>query len=222
MFELLKLVEALTAPLNIVLLALAGGSVLLAFEKARWARRLLHLALCMMLALAFLPWESWLIAPLENRFPAPATLPAQVDGIIVLGGAIDPVLSEEHGQPAIRASGERLFALVELARRFPQARVIYTGGSGSAVRQDAKDAPVAQALLESIGVDRGRVIFEAESRNTWENAELSRAMVRPAPEETWLLVTSAIHMPRSVGVFRAAGWPVTAYPVDYTNLADYG
>jgi uncharacterized SAM-binding protein YcdF (DUF218 family) len=64
------------------------------------------------------------------------------------------------------------------------------------------------------------VIFEDRARNTYENAVLSKQLVAPAPGERWLLVTSAAHMPRSVGVFRKVGWPVIPYPVDYNTTGD--
>jgi len=73
-----------------------------------------------------------------------------------------------------------------------------------------------------MGMDTGRVIFERESRNTFENVADSKALVHPAPGETWILVTSAFHMPRSVGLFRAQGWPVIPDPVDYkTGTGQY-
>lgn len=62
---------------------------------------------------------------------------------------------------------------------------------------------------------RDRLILEERSRNTRENARFSAELANPKPGERWLLVTSAWHMPRAVGCFRRAGFPVTAYPVDY-------
>ena len=62
--------------------------------------------------------------------------------------------------------------------------------------------------------------FENRSRNTYENAIMTRALVRPKPGESWLLVTSAAHMPRSIGIFRHIGWDMTAYPVDYRTFGN--
>ena len=72
-----------------------------------------------------------------------------------------------------------------------------------------------RGALRQAGIDPDCVIFETDSRNTWENALFSRRLVEPQPGETWLLVTSALHMPRSVGIFRRVGWEVVPYPVDY-------
>jgi uncharacterized SAM-binding protein YcdF (DUF218 family) len=76
-------------------------------------------------------------------------------------------------------------------------------------------------LLDSFGVPRARVLLENRSRNTYENAVFTRDLVKPKPGERWLLVTSAAHMPRSVGCFRRAGFPVEAYPVDWHSAPDF-
>ncbi|MGE5475722.1 MAG: YdcF family protein [Bacteroidales bacterium] len=216
MFEVMKVVEMLAAPLNMVLLALLAAMALSAWGRRQAAWRLVRIATVVLVLLAVPPWETWLIAPLEDRVPPPADLPKRVDGVIVLGGAIQPEITEARGQPALNGQAERITALVRLARDYPEARLVYTAGSASIVRQDLKEAPAARPLLQSMGVDVGRVLFEDLSRNTRENAVFTYQLVRPAPDQTWLLVTSAAHMPRSLGAFRAAGWQVVPYPVDYT------
>lgn len=219
MFVVMKILEMLMAPLNLVLLALLAAAILLGCGRLVWGRRLVQATVVFLLLVAALPWTDWLLVPLENRVPPPAALPERVDGIVVLGGAIDPVLSAERKQPALNDAAERLTAMVQLGRSYPQARLIYSGGSGSVTRQDAKEAPVARDLLATMGFDCDRVAFEDQSRNTRENAVFAHAIAAPRPDQTWLLVTSAIHMPRSLGAFRAAGWRVVPYPVDYTTTA---
>jgi uncharacterized SAM-binding protein YcdF (DUF218 family) len=105
--------------------------------------------------------------------------------------------------------------MLELARRFPEAKIVFSGGSGSLMRGDEPEAPIAGALLESFGTGRERIVLEGDSRSTAENAAFARKLVAPKPGERWLLVTSSFHMPRSVGVFRAVGFEVEAYPVDW-------
>ncbi|MBF0560841.1 MAG: YdcF family protein [Alphaproteobacteria bacterium] len=169
------------------------------------------------LIVAFLPFSEAFIGSLENRFPQPSVLPAEVDGIIVLGGFANPEIMAARGQPTLNQDAGRLIAFIELAHRYPKAKLVFTGGSGALLRQDLKEAPVVRALMEQVGFDSHRVIFENESRNTYENAIMSKALVQPAPGSRWVLVTSAWHMPRSVGVFRAAGWPIIPYPVSYNT-----
>lgn len=220
MFVFLKVAEILVAPLNLVLYALLAALILPLFGRNLLAHRLIQLAVGALLALAVLPWSNWLVAPLEERFPPPSALPDQVDGVVVLGGAVNPVMSAARHQPNINGAAERLFALLELGRRYPQARIVFSSGTGSIARPDLKEAPVVRGLLDSAGFDTTRVIFENQSRNTWENAVFSRDLALPRPGQTWLLVTSAMHMPRSVGAFRAAGWQVVPYPVDYQTSGE--
>ncbi|MCR6632146.1 MAG: YdcF family protein [Magnetospirillum sp.] len=214
MFVVSKLAVLPLSPLNLLLLALLLALVLLRTRKAIWGRRIVGGCAAILLALAVLPWEGWLLVPLEERFPRPR-LPDHVDGIVVLGGGAEPVISVARGQPGLNDAAERLTVLVELGRQYPQARLVYTGGSSSLTHQEFKEAPVAKDLLQRLGFDVSRVAFEGQSRNTRENAVYSQALVHPQPGEIWLLVTSAAHMPRAVGTFRAVGWSVLAFPVDY-------
>jgi uncharacterized SAM-binding protein YcdF (DUF218 family) len=108
-----------------------------------------------------------------------------------------------------------LTVLPELARRYPNARILFSGGSGALIDDGNAEAKFALRLLESLGVPRGRITLDDHSRNTVENAVYSKAIVQPKPDERWLLVTSAYHMPRAIGVFRKAGFPVEPYPVDW-------
>jgi uncharacterized SAM-binding protein YcdF (DUF218 family) len=153
--------------------------------------------------------------PLENRFPPPSALPDRIDGIVVLGGSINPILSVARRQPVLTDSAERLFAFVALARNHPEAKLLFTGGSAALVDNAEREADVARTVLAGLGLDVDRITFERDSRNTYENAVFSKRLVTPRPGERWVLITSAYHMPRAVGCFRAAGWSVIPYPVDY-------
>lgn len=219
-FALSKIFAPLLEPgtLAVALLGLATLLLLWGGRARRWG---IVLTLCLTLILgAFtaLPVGDWAVAPLENRFP-PATLPERVDGIIVLGGMVDPDLTASRNQPTVNGAAERLIEFVGLARRWPQAKLIFSGGSGSLSHPEQREAPVARAILERLGFPAERVMFESDSRNTWENVLLSQKLVQPQPGEVWVVVTSAMHIPRSVGIFRRAGWPVLAWPVDYRTLA---
>lgn len=176
-----------------------------------------------LLLAAVLPWADLLIVPLEVRVPPPAHLPDRVDGIVVLGGAENARLSRAWGQPVLGRAAERLIAFGALGRRYPEARMVYSGGSGDPIRQADRDAEVARMVFAQIGLDPDRVLYEERSRNTWENAVLSLAVARPQPGECWLLVSSAMSMPRGLGAFRRAGWPaggLVPYPVDYRTRGE--
>lgn len=174
----------------------------------------------LVIAIGLAPSFDWMIRPLEDYYPVPA-LPAKVDGIIVLGGSEEAGLAVAHGgQPQVNGAADRLIAFADLSRRYPEARLIFTGRGAWAARAQYSEADVARSVLGMMGVDTTRVQFEAESRNTIENAEYSLRLARPKPGETWLLITSAMHMPRAVNCFRAVGWPVLPYPVDFASGGD--
>lgn len=202
---------------NTLALALVTLGTLLLWRGQRWGRWPALLGLGWFLAIATTPLATWLTWPLENRFSRPEPAPARVDGVIVLGGAVDQELTRARGLPALNGAAERMTEAVALARQFPQARIIFTGGSANPLGNPLSEADVARMLFTSLGLPPDRVTYENAARNTYENATLSAAIAQPKPGQTWLLVTSASHMPRSMGVFRAAGWPVTAWPVNYST-----
>lgn len=185
------------------------------WRRRRWGRWPLLAALGFYTAVLATPVSQWVLIPLEERFPRPAVAPARVDGVVVLGGMVDQNITEARGIPALNGAAERLTEMVVLARSHPEARIVFTGGQGSLVHGGLTEADVARSLLTAMGVPPERVTYEDEARNTHQNAVLTRALMRPRRGETWLLVTSASHMPRAVGVFRKAGWNVVAWPVNY-------
>lgn len=218
MFVLAKLFWGLVAPGN-ALAWLGGVGVVL--RRVRIARHLLAGVALLWLLLAVVPVGDGLLRPLEERFPPPG-LPAVVDGIIVLGGAVVPGISQARGQPAVNQAAERMIEFVALAQRYPQARRVFSGGSGLLREPDLAEAPVAAALFARLGLAPDTLVLEDRSRNTRENALYTQALVRPQPGERWLLVTSAAHMPRAVGVFQRLGWSVIPYPCDYRTRPDDG
>ncbi|MBI1687755.1 YdcF family protein [Methylorubrum rhodesianum] len=215
-FPLSKLIFFVLTPSNFLILLGLLGCLLLFTEFGRGIGRVLTVAGFLGLLVAGLsPLPAWILAPLENRFPAFTEDERPVAGIVVLGGAVEADTSIGRDQITVNEAGEREIALADLARRYPQARLVFSGGSGS-MRDDAvSEAEIVSRFADTLGVPRNRLILEQQSRNTRENALFSARMVQPKPDERWLLVTSAWHMPRSVGCFRKAGFDVTAYPVDY-------
>lgn len=206
-----KLAWFLFCPTNLLLLGLAGG---LLARRWRLGRVVAGTSLLLLVLAVLLPVGQWLRIPLETRFPPPAE-PEHVDGVIALGGGIDPRVSAYWGQPAIGGTAERFTTLVEMGRRWPEARLVFTGGIGLIGGAPMTEAAVLREFLRGLGVDETRLLLEDRARTTRENALLARALLQPEPGQTWLLVTSASHMPRSVGVFRQAGWEVVPWPVDY-------
>jgi uncharacterized SAM-binding protein YcdF (DUF218 family) len=207
-------------PVSLAIFAGALGIVLVFTRFARAGRVLMAGAIIAFAIGLLTPVGAIVLRPLEDRFPPPpADMPAP-DGIIVLGGAVDTVKSEARRQVWLGADAARMTTGVELARRYPNARLVYTGGSASFPQAGPAEAISARELWLSLGVPAERMMFEAQSRNTFENAVFTRDLVKPKAGETWLLVTSAWHMPRSVGIFRRLGCPVVPYPVAYQTFGD--
>jgi uncharacterized SAM-binding protein YcdF (DUF218 family) len=153
-------------------------------------------------------------------FPAAPDISAPT-GIIILGGGEDARMSAATGLPELNAAGERLILGLSLAQAFPEAQLIFTGGSASLVNQRVSGADGAQALFARFEIADSRITLEPTARNTAENAMRTYELVEDATRGPWVLVTSAFHMPRSVGSFCAAGWRnVIPYPVDY-RAADF-
>jgi uncharacterized SAM-binding protein YcdF (DUF218 family) len=218
-FLLSKLTWLLLRPSTVLLLLGLVGLVIAWRRRARPRERLglglMTLSLGGFALILVLSLNQVLIRPLEDRFPPPATPPADVAGIVVLGGAVERELSLEHDRPALNAAAERMTEFVALARRYPHARLAFTGGSGSVAPDGSNEADMARRLFDALGLaDRG-VVYEDRSRNTVENAQFLYRLMQPKPGEIWILVTSASHMPRSVGVFRKAGWTVLPWPVGF-------
>lgn len=220
LFVLSKVFWFVFNPGNLLVLCLCLGvaGTLLPWRRARaLGRGLLALAAAAALGLTVLPLGDLMLSPLEDRFPAPRALPPAVDGIIVLGGDIDPVLSSRRDAVQVNESADRAIAFASLARRYPAARLIFTGGSGALFSRDLREADFARRQFADLGADMGRITFERNARNTRENALFAKDAMQPKEGETWILVTSAYHMARSVGVFRGVGWEVLPYPVDYAT-----
>jgi len=215
MFVFSKLFSIVINPGFWILALLVLGTALLWTRRQRLGRRLLAATVTMMVLVTVLPFGQLLNELLEDRFPTVRSLPAHVDGIVVLGGAVDQFTTRYRGQASLNDAAERMTEFVALARRHPEARLVYTGGSGSLYHQDIKETEVARLFFAEMGLDVSHIVFEGESRNTWENALFTYRLVKPRKGEIWVLITSAQHMPRSVGAFRQAGWDPLPYPVDY-------
>ena len=216
-FPASKILGFFALPSNLVIVVGLLG-VLLLLTLTRFKRTGRALMLFSLLVLAILGWSpigNLLTIPLEERFPGWAPGKGEIAGIIVLGGGVTANVSEAHGEPVLNEAGERFTAAATLARKYPQAKIVFSGGGAGLIRSLGVEAPWARRLLRDLGVPEDRLVLEDRSRNTRENAVYSKKLAVPKKGERWLLITSAYHMPRSVGVFRRAGFEVEAYPVDW-------
>lgn len=217
-----KVFWILAQPVSLALLLGVLG-LALAFTRWRWASRLAILGGLAVLGIsAFSTLGYVLLRPLEAAFERPGTPPAAVTGIIVLGGGMDAEINQARGGYELNRSGDRFVEALRLARLYPDARLVVSGGIGDLDQQGEPEALAGERFFLDLGVEPDRLLLETRSRNTEENASFSKALVEPRTGETWLLVTSAFHMPRSVGLFRKAGFEVVPWPVDYRGTGAEG
>lgn len=213
-FYLSKFLWFFIVPLNFIAGLLLAYLLLSYFKKCKKAQQiLLLLSISLFLTGGLLPVGNNLLYYLESRYPIIQShdLPDKIDGVIVLGGFIDPVKSIQFGQVHVNDNAERLTEMMVLMHRYPKAKIVFTGGSGSIKNPNQKEADSLAHLLQLIGIEND-VIYENKSRNTYENAVLSKAMLKPKLGDKWILVTSAFHMPRSVAIFKKQEWEVVPYP----------
>ncbi len=218
-FVLSKIAWFLLAPAHILIGLVLVGAALCFTQALRLGRALVVTGAGTFALLGLLPVGDMMLGPLEARFPRFVDDGRPVAGIIVLGGGEDPRPAAEHGVLAVGDAAERLIAAADLARRHPEARLVHSGGSGS-VTPAPKESDMVRRHLAELGWPADRSLFEDRSRNTRENALFTKDLVKPKEGERWLLVTSAWHMPRAVGLFRKAGFEVTPCPVDYRGIAE--
>ena len=214
-FVLSKILGFIALPSNAIGLVCGLGLCLVLLKYRRAGTGLLTAGIAALLIFGYSPLSNVLLLTLSERFPAWHFDGHEPDGIIILGGSIQSELSAARNAVEVDGSAERVIGGLELARRFPRARIVYSGGSGNLIENSVPEAPIAGALLERFGIAPERIVLESDSRTTDENARFIRKLVTPKPGQRWLLVTSAFHMPRSIGAFRKAGFDVEAYPVDW-------
>lgn len=222
-YVLSKLIFFLIAPSNVAWLLIVAGLLAAAFT----ARQRTGFALCvsgtvLMLVLGFSPLGNLLSWPLEQRFARPGVSPSErlkslgrIDAIIVLGGFENGRISRSRGLLSLNHSAERMSETVRLAHQLPNAKIIFTGGVGGIFLKFANAAQSVKRTLSESGIAPERIIVESRSRNTWENAAFTKPLIKPVKGKRYLLVTSAWHMPRAVGVFRKLGYDIVAWPVDF-------
>jgi uncharacterized SAM-binding protein YcdF (DUF218 family) len=194
---------------------LLGALVAVLRNRRRLAIGFLAAGVLSFVLIAAVPLGDLVLAPLEHHFGVrpPVEDPTY---IVVLGGAEANEQSAATGMVNVNDAGERLLAAVELALAYPRATLILSGGSGRLAGAVPSSAALMAEALTAAGIGIDRLLMEHQSRNTAENGRLSAELVGAGVSAPTLLVTSAFHMPRSVGVFCAAGWSaITPYPVDH-------
>lgn len=215
-----KIVWFFLTPSNALVTLVLLGLFLMRTKRAALGGRLAAVGGVGLLVAGISPLGNALILPLEERFPTYSDTGEPIAGFVVLGGTYDTEVTNERGQLALNETGERIVALGDLARRFPAARIIYAGGGSEFTPDTTPEAMLVQNTIAAVGVDPARIAYDRQSLNTYQNAVYAKKIARPQAGERWLVVTSAFHMPRTMGVFRKAGFEVIPFPVDFRTAGD--
>lgn len=219
-FYLSKIFWMVAAPLSLIWFLLVIGFALRPWKSTLSNKILIGTAGIFLFFGAF-PVGYNAMVMLESQYARPTVMPTQVDGIIVLGGAFNATLSEKTGMVSANGNVNRMIDFIDLSRRYPTAKAVFAGGTGSPYNQDYKEADAAAKFMEILGFDTSRVIFERNSRNTYENITFAKNMVEPKQGEKWIVVTSSSHMPRALGIFEKQGWDVIPYPSSPKTDGEY-
>lgn len=217
MLYIKKFVESLLLPSNLIGFLAVLGIVALILQRPRLGRAARILSALLLIIGGWTPLGPAALMLLENRFPQPK-LVEPITGIIMLGGSVNTHITADREQIALNDAGERVTTMAALSRQFPQARILISSGANAGhtlTAQPITEAALVRDMLVGLGVEASRIEVEGQSRDTRENAEQSLRLAKPLPNQTWVLVTSASHMPRAVASFSAVGFTVVPYPVDY-------
>lgn len=158
---------------------------------------------------------NYLMQGLEDRFPRPAADPENLQCMIVLGGAFENEVNTARHGIEFNAGVDRFLEALRLARKFPQARILISGGDGSISGIYEGDAAASERFFPLFGVGKDRLVTEKQSRTTFENATNIKEFLAGRGPSHCLLITSGFHMPRSVGIFRKLGIDVVPWTTDY-------
>jgi uncharacterized SAM-binding protein YcdF (DUF218 family) len=220
-FILSKIIWFVLAPLNFVTICATLGLLFFRLKKPCAATAFFVASMAIFLLVGILPIGANAVHSLESRYSKPATMPAHVDGILVLGGAVESGASQISHMTEFNDAADRVNAALILSRRYPDAKIVFSGGSGRLIHNERIDSIDMRIFLKDMAFNSSKVIYEDQSRTTSENLINSKNILRPKPGETWILVTSAWHMPRAMGVARKLGWGLIPYPVDYRGPGRY-
>ena len=208
-------------PINILLFLLLIGIIFHFFDKKKLYKIINIITLILFILIVILPTGKYLLWKLESSYSMPKTLPPDIDGILILGGGVNEILTYQHQQMSLNENVERLTESIDLMRRFPNAKIVFSGGIATLSKPKLTGIDVAKMFYTRMGVDINRIIFEDKSRNTYENFVFSKKFIDNKNNEKWLLVTSAFHMKRAMNVAEKLGLNFISYPVDFSLSKDF-
>ena len=219
-FYLSKIINFFLNPLHILFLIILIQLFIIFFiESKKLVIFFSKLFLIMLLIFCYIPLSSFLLNKIED-FIHPTKYPIQqLTGVIVLGGSFDTGLkSKERNQVLLNSSAERLTKTLEIYKNNPRILILFSGFSNEIKPQGWSESDMAKKFFLDQGIKIDNLIFENQSRNTFENIKYSKDIIANY-KGTWGLITSASHMPRAFFSFKKQGLILEPIIVDYQTGA---
>lgn len=214
-FYLSKVFWFLFNPFNLIIIFLIFGFFSYKFKKFFLANFFYYISLSFFLIFAILPTGPYLVYFLEKDFHKTNYYPEKLDGILILSGATNPFLTKEYDQINLGEGAERLIESYFLIKKFPNVKIIFSGGAAYLGYPEITDSSAAKKFYKDMGLDISKIYFENKSRNTFENLFLSKNYAQPKKNENWLLISSAFHLRRALNVGDELDWKLIPYPTDF-------
>jgi uncharacterized SAM-binding protein YcdF (DUF218 family) len=196
-----KIVWGIASPSHFAVLLLLGSFFIHRFMLRTILR---SVAIFILTVAFFLPVGDWALVPLE-QCTEQQSLPMNVDGVIVLGGAVNLPVTDARESVVFNNSADRMMTFLKLMKIYPKAQFVYAGGSSSIKHPDFHEADYIKRFLGDMGIDTSKMVFEGYSRSTFEDAVATQSVYGKTAKQSWLIVTSAYHMPRALSLFQKRG-----------------
>lgn len=216
-FFLSKILWEIFNPFNLVIFLFILGIILNFINYSIISKIFFSMSLLLILLIGFFPSGAYLIYLLEKDYTPITSLPQEIDGILILGGATIPSLTQDHNQVALNGSAERITESINLMKKYPNTKIIFAGGSGSISLPKLSHSAVAKKLYNNLGLDTNNIFFDYESRNTFENILFAKKKFKNISNEKWIVVTSAMHLNRALNISEKMGLKFIPYPTDYKH-----
>jgi uncharacterized SAM-binding protein YcdF (DUF218 family) len=215
-FYLSKILNFFINPLYILsLVILIQLFIIFFFQSKKLVIFFSKLFLILFLCFGYSPLSNFLLSKIEDYIQTSKYPVQQLTGVIVLGGSFNSGLeSKERNEVSLNSSAERLTKALEIYKKNPRVLILFSGFSGELKPQGWSESDMAKKFFLDQGVKLDNLIFENQSRNTFENIKYSKDIIANY-KGTWGLITSASHMPRSFFTFKKLSLILEPISVDY-------
>jgi uncharacterized SAM-binding protein YcdF (DUF218 family) len=215
-----KIMWLLLAPANFILILFLLSGLIWFFNK-KLSRVAFLSAGTLFVLIGIFPIGHNLLVYLEKNYEQSFLEDKAFEGILVLGGYFSPDIYNAKKIPSLNSNGDRVVEALRLIQQFPHAKIIFSGKVGSLRKYSVSETEITKEFLRPFDIKADQIIFESNSRNTYENIKFSYELLKPEPEEEWLLLTSAYHMNRAMRVAKSYNWKLIPHPVDYRTNGKY-